>query len=324
MNIKTYVYEFLITRLIRTNNLFFSRNPPEPHKPYREFIWGKGNRRQLSVPKTIWLFWNGPPSQCAQACLNSVRAENKDFEIIVLDSSTLIKYLPKFPKTPNDLPIQLYSDLIRLMLLKQYGGIWLDHSILTTASLNWVVNAIETYGAEALLFYNDHHGEYKPNKQRPIIENGLIAAHPNSKFIAHWLQNFEACVLNNNWKLYYKSKANYHELTENLLKKNGDELAYFSCYIAAQETMLESNDYNIFLINSEDEYYFYHYNVKQPINKINFSAWLLMNHNTIKLPKLIKLNMNYRNMIDRFIDLRVFDRDSILGKYINLDREKTV
>jgi Capsular polysaccharide synthesis protein len=322
MNINKYIYEFLITRLIRTKSLFFSRNPPEPPKLYREFIWGKGNRHQPRIPKTIWLFWNGQPSPCAQACLNSVRAKNNDFKIIVLNSSTLRKYLPEFPKTPKDLPIQLYSDLIRLMLLKQYGGIWLDHSIITTTSLNWIVNTIEKCGAEALFFYNDHHREYKPNKQRPIIENGLIAAHPNSKFIAHWLQNFEACVLNNNWKLYYKNKANYHELTENLLTKNDDQLAYFSCYIAAQETMLNSNEYNIFLINSEDEYYFYHYNVTQPINKINFSAWLLLNHNTIKVPKLIKLNMNYRNMIDRFIKLGVFDKNSILGKYLNFDSKK--
>ena len=102
-------------------------------KPLKEF---KDN-------KIIWQFWaqgkeNAP--KLVQICLASVQAQMKDYEIIVLDESTVKDYI-KFPplilqKLENGtLSKTFFSDLLRVCLLATYGGVWLDATIFLSATI---------------------------------------------------------------------------------------------------------------------------------------------------------------------------------------------
>ncbi len=54
---------------------------------------------------------------------------NPDYELVVLDKTTAQPYLADFPIDPNKLTVQTFSDILRVRLLAQTGGIWTDASV---------------------------------------------------------------------------------------------------------------------------------------------------------------------------------------------------
>lgn len=99
--------------------------------------------KEFKDSKIIWQFWaqgkeNAP--RLVQTCLASIQAQMKDYEIIVLDESTVQDYI-NFPplilqKLENGtLSKTFFSDLLRVCLLASYGGVWLDATIFLSAKI---------------------------------------------------------------------------------------------------------------------------------------------------------------------------------------------
>jgi len=85
--------------------------------------------------ETIWQFWDNPKGQetpeIVKASIESVKRFRGNFEHKILDNSTIENYsdlpgyvLDKFKKKQID--YAHFSDLLRLNLLKNHGGIWMD------------------------------------------------------------------------------------------------------------------------------------------------------------------------------------------------------
>lgn len=88
-------------------------------------------------PNIIWTCWlqgeeNAPP--IVQTCINSIRLHNPDKTVIVITAENLSTYI--------DMPDYIlkkwhqgiitnthFSDILRVCLLYQYGGIWLDATV---------------------------------------------------------------------------------------------------------------------------------------------------------------------------------------------------
>lgn len=307
---------FLLLKFKKLKSLIANGKPPTPNR-MRFLNWGNAEYKNLHIPKKIWTYWSGKRSACAEACLAALKDLNRDFEIITLDDSNISDYLPSLPPLPNDLPVQLVSDFIRLSLLENYGGIWIDRSVIVTESLSWVIDKAAENNVETICFYNESPKVYKKDHSRPIIENGFIAATKGSRFISSWLNNYRDCILSGHWETYYRNAENYAELSENFLEEDDNTMSYFSCYLAAQQTMLDSKNYQLLLINAEDDYYFYYYKTKPPTNRADFCEWILISKEEAVKPKLIKLHKKYRKMADEIIRIRCFNRTSILGKYLD-------
>ncbi|RBW46370.1 capsular biosynthesis protein, partial [Psychromonas sp. B3M02] len=85
-------------------------------------------QKQL-IPRKIWLLWyqgleNAP--YLIKKCIASWIKHNPTWEIIVLDESNLHNYITL--KAPQETLTKLSpahrSDLLRLKLLHEYGGVW--------------------------------------------------------------------------------------------------------------------------------------------------------------------------------------------------------
>ena len=94
-------------------------------------------------PNIIWTCWlqgeeNAPP--IVRACLNSIRLHNPDKTVIVITAENLSTYI--------DIPDYIlkkwhqgiitnthFSDILRVCLLYQYGGIWLDATVFLGAAI---------------------------------------------------------------------------------------------------------------------------------------------------------------------------------------------
>lgn len=88
----------------------------------------------------IWQYWhqgkeNAP--ELIQRCFESVQKYKGDRKINILSFDTIKDYV-ELPQRYYDLvssgkmPVALFSDILRMYLLTQYGGVWIDSTILLT------------------------------------------------------------------------------------------------------------------------------------------------------------------------------------------------
>lgn len=91
--------------------------------------------------RIIWQYWaqgydNVP--EVVRKCLDSVDRFASDYTIIRLSDTNLSEYLdvPDFIQNKRgQMTVAHFSDLLRLMLLRTYGGIWMDATILLTGPI---------------------------------------------------------------------------------------------------------------------------------------------------------------------------------------------
>lgn len=97
--------------------------------------------------KIIWVFWwQGLESmpKLIRACYESVLEYKEDYTVVLLTKENLKDYVTlsndiinKFNR--NFISITHLSDLIRVKLLHEYGGIWIDASIMLTEGVSQIV-----------------------------------------------------------------------------------------------------------------------------------------------------------------------------------------
>jgi hypothetical protein len=321
LSLLRYIFELQIVKFVwyaLRRRLSAHRNQHVAPESLRYLSWGyrssqPGNQH---TPQIIWSFWDGVDSPTVAACLRSWNAHSPGFRINFLNRSNIAEYLPSFPELPEHIPVQKVSNLIRLMLLERYGGIWMDSSTLVTQSLAWVIHMLDASEYEMLAFYNEFPDEYVTNHDRPIIENGFIAAKPNSQFISCWRSIYADCIQSSDYTKYFRSKSNFEELISNFKIKDEQYVGYFVCYIAAQCVMQNPKPYKILLLNAEDDYYYHYYATKPPRNRRRFAENLLLQDTSSFTPKLIKVTGGHRAVIDDYIRFRCYRKRSILGQYL--------
>src|SRR5262249_2011723 len=99
-------------------------------KPYR-----MTDRRHVGP---IWQYWHSRAVDCRpliRECLDSVRRHTSGREIIILNNETLGDYvtLPDHVLAKRErIGATHFSELLRVSLLAQYGGTWIDATILLT------------------------------------------------------------------------------------------------------------------------------------------------------------------------------------------------
>lgn len=89
---------------------------------------------------TIWIYWaqgesNMPP--LVKACYNSVKYHFSNQNVVLLTDNNISEYINipyhiQDKKNNNIISIQHYSDYLRIALLKEHGGLWLDATVYVT------------------------------------------------------------------------------------------------------------------------------------------------------------------------------------------------
>jgi hypothetical protein len=93
------------------------------------------NKIAAEIPETIWQFWDNPKEketpEIVESCIKNADKFKGNFEHKVLNNYTIENYsdlpdyiMDKFKK--GHIGYAHFSDLLRLNLLKNHGGIWLD------------------------------------------------------------------------------------------------------------------------------------------------------------------------------------------------------
>ena len=122
-----------------------------------------GTNDKIRTNRTIWVYWkqglqNAP--DLVKKCINSIHNCSGEYDVIVLDEKNLSNYIamPDFINEKHNKGIikeALFSDLLRISLIIQYGGIWCDATCFWTKSMpSYVDNAPFFMFSESLMMSN--------------------------------------------------------------------------------------------------------------------------------------------------------------------------
>jgi hypothetical protein len=87
-------------------------------------------------PQHLVTFWEGPVPHIVAQCVRSWRRVYPDVPVIVLSDAAVLRLYPDLRATAySTLPAYRRSDLARVLVIAEFGGLWLDASIALTAPL---------------------------------------------------------------------------------------------------------------------------------------------------------------------------------------------
>lgn len=127
-------------------------------------------------------------------CIKRWKELNPGWKVNVLSSKTIVKYVPEYyditKQSKFDRNYQAKSDLLRLMLLKQYGGIWVDASVYPMLPLDdFISDILNDVGFFTYRFMKRSH-------RRETVSWFLVANSPNHYLLKMWLDAFMGEFIN--------------------------------------------------------------------------------------------------------------------------------
>ncbi|MFW8592248.1 capsular polysaccharide synthesis protein [Glaciecola sp. 2405UD65-10] len=140
----------------------------------------------------VWYFWwdgvENMPAICNK-CLESVKENVGEKNVNIIDKTNFTEFVSLSPTIKSkfeagSIPIQQFSDILRVELLKKHGGLWLDATILLASDLT-----NEMFGK----LYTVKHGqtsEFVSNGAWSVFCIGGRQNHPLFEFLSDSLNQY--------------------------------------------------------------------------------------------------------------------------------------
>ncbi|AQY10114.1 polyprotein [Lagenaria siceraria endornavirus-Hubei] len=169
-----------LEKWFETNELTTMRLNVSNRLPTKPDYVTHGNRR---IPKIVWSYWDKTEvAEFQVKMINNWYYHNQDYRIIILNEDTLLKMVGKnthallMRQTP-----QFRSDWVRLFILSNFGGVWVDFSGLFTKSIHNLVEAtVKNSAGYCQISLN------KRTDKKIVLESWLIICVENCKTIQSW------------------------------------------------------------------------------------------------------------------------------------------
>ncbi len=160
--------------------------------------------------KTIFIYWNSSfenaPEVCKR-CLETWKYHNPDWNIIELNDKNIIEYIDIKEYIPDidkkNIAKTALSDIIRIFLLKKYGGIWCDSTVFCMKPLN---NWLNEYIKEGFFAFNNPGGER-------MLSSWFLYSEKNNYITQKWFEYTVNYWNNNNHVSGYYW---FHDLFKNI------------------------------------------------------------------------------------------------------------
>ncbi len=279
-------------------------------KTENDLIFLISDLKKPSIPKKIWMYWGGNTlSDYVQKMIARIREQNPDHQLVVLNDSTLDNYISPVVFLAEDIPIANKSDIIRLEILKKYGGIWIDASTLFFQNLSWVHELNQQNNYDLIGFYNE---TATTDLDYPIIENWFICAPPENPFIIRWLEILSP-LKELGAAAYYEmisTRSDYVEIRQKI-----SDPKYLLAHLAHQIAMRQLSAINIYTKRCEASAFLYQESVLWNADKL--ARLLCFKQAPEQLPPLIKLTNDNRRAIEQVIKFNLVNKNSIIGLLYN-------
>lgn len=135
---------------------------------------------------TLWSYWsNNEKPKIVDYCLSTWKEHLPHWEIRLLTPKTLPAYWEP-PEGFDKLNEQTKNDLIRLGILYDYGGVWLDPDVAIRQNLDWLLTKLKTV---------KHFTGFRKNWNKYMEDWCIAVVKPRDPLIRKWyLQLYEASI----------------------------------------------------------------------------------------------------------------------------------
>lgn len=160
----------------------------------------------MRVPKKIWTFCSSVDklTKAEKLCIESWKRSQPDYEIVILTPENVHGYVI-IPNSIVSHPIfressKRFSDLIRLFVLVEHGGIWIDLRCIINQPLEkWLFSKY----ADCSAFYMK---TMTVKKEFPHVVESFIACNKGCEFIKKWRDEFVTILDYPNVAKYVESR----------------------------------------------------------------------------------------------------------------------
>ena len=170
------------------------------------------------IPKIIHQIWvgNNPmPEHCLEF-VEKIKEFNPEYEHKmwgneVFDHYKDDEYLKSFIEHESSIPIAFTCDRIRLLLLKEFGGIYLDVDCKPIKSFNYILDKI----TESHCFFA---GVKKTQNHNTLIDCAIYGSTPNSRVVNDCLDTYAEVTFANGGRVF----------SDVIIEKMGPDVALFN------------------------------------------------------------------------------------------------
>lgn len=226
------------------------------------------------MKKILWSFWDGPLNRFVEEAQESWKKYLPDWDIRLLNKHTVRHYTIKLPRNYEEQSIQKKSDVIRLSLLYNHGGLWMDATIILNQNLDWLIEVMKKYPY------------YAYQMKRKYIENWFIAVrNPRDYSIGKWRDTFlrqiddpesmsiTPCKRVQNDGFYYKDPTYF-------------DCYYSYCYLLHTDTRFRDihDSIDFLSVNVFGEPFYNFFKGKRHGKLVKFTHWHRKNYKWSKFP----------------------------------------
>jgi hypothetical protein len=140
-----------------------------------------GPPRSTQLPKRLWLYWEqgwDKAPELVRTCASSWQAHNPDWDVELLDGETAERLTGMVSFMAGKQAARAATaNMVRLSLLTQFGGAWVDATTLCTASLRTWLGPLMQSGFFAFS---------RPGPDR-LLSTWFLAAEPEHPLVSAWL-----------------------------------------------------------------------------------------------------------------------------------------
>lgn len=97
----------------------------------------------IDSPPTVWLYWEGPKPPLVDLCIKSIQLHNPSTRLIGPDDVAAMPDSAQVRAVTKRLPPAFRTNLLRIWLIRQYGGVWIDADTVCTGPVELVPLAAE-------------------------------------------------------------------------------------------------------------------------------------------------------------------------------------
>lgn len=261
-----------------------------------------------TIPKIIWMYWHDLDMPLLVLnIIAKIKKDNPDYVLHVLNKETVKEYIEglHFSKETR---VAHQSDVIRLTLLYQYGGIWIDATTLLYTSLEWLEELSAKKKYDIIAYYR----EYSTHDfEFPITESWFLAAPKENDYIKNWLRIMSRLqdLGSEGFYTMLKERSDFDTIKQGIINPE-----HLMVYLAEQIASRSNPNYNAFLIRSEASAL-----LVQDTLASNYKT----NYSLCRIPveriefPLIKLCSGDRMFVDIFKQWNLIHKKSIIGRIFN-------
>lgn len=142
--------------------------------------------------RNVFIYWIGPTFKLINILQKLIYLHSKNgkgYNVILLTHENIKEYVKDIPSYFYDLWPCYQADFIRVNVICDYGGIWLDSDTIVLNSLDSLFDII-----------NNNEG-FLIKENNEILWNGIFGSRKNTSFMKNWKKNIKITLDSKNGKI---------------------------------------------------------------------------------------------------------------------------